>query len=457
MTAFKLLLKMNKRNTIPLLFLLSFLCIGPKPFAQAIYRFDLKDAQAYAFEYNYDLIHAYKDIEIAKKEVREYLSTGFPQLSGSIAYNDYLARPTFIIPEGAFGPDSPQQKVQFGTKYNAYGEMILNQLIFDGRYILGVKASKLLVDKTQKQYRKKELDIKQEVSTAYYTILITKANNAILDTTLKAMRKMHTHTQATYEAGFLEDIDVEQLELIVADLEASVITSENQTELAYSYLKFILGLTLNDSIVLTDNLNSIIQEVNYFALLNEDFNYRDNINYRIIKTQEELAVMKLKATKSEYYPSMNAFLTYQAQAQRNEWNFFDPGKIWYPTSILGVELNIPIWSSGNRSSRVQKAQLTLEQVQILDKQLRTGLTIQARQSRTDFHNAYLMYANKKNSLETAEKIYRQTGIKYSEGLSTSMELLQAHNQFLTTESDYMLAILDLLEKKESLEKLLTTE
>ncbi len=438
---------------IALTVLLSFFS-KPCLFSQEIYRLSEKEARQFAFEHNYDLINSIKDIEIARKTVKEYLSAGFPQLNANIAYNDYLARPTFIIPEGSFGPGSPEQKVQFGTKYTGYGEIILNQLLFDGRYILGVQASKKLVDKSQKEYRSKELDIEKEVSLAYTTVLVSEENNKILDTTLKKMKHMLYETRETHKAGFLEDTDVDQLELIVADLEASVITSENQTELAYSYLKFILGLKLNDSIVLTNSIDEILKNVNHTALVNEKFDYNNNINYKILKTQEELALMKLKAAKSEYYPTLNAFMTYQSQAQRNKWDFFDSQGVWFPTSILGIEMNIPIWSSGYRSSRVQQEKLNLEKVQTLDDQLKTGLTIQANQAKTDFTNAYLVFQNKAGSLETAEKIFRKTTIKFKEGLASSLDLLQAHNQFLVSESDLMISILDLLERKLELEKLL---
>ncbi len=423
--------------------------------AQATYSFSVKEAQEYAFENNYDLIIAAKDIEIARNTVKEYLSAGFPQMDASVSYNDFLALPTFILPAGSFGPGSPEQKVQFGTKYTGYGEAILKQLVFDGRYILGVKASRKLVERSEKEYRRKEIDIKQEVATAYSTIIIAEKNSSILDTTLKEMKKMLYETTQIFEAGFLEDIDVDQLELIVADLESKSVISENRTLLAYSYLKFILGLNLSDSIVLKEGLEDILDEEEFTALFHEEFDYTQNIDYSILKTQEELATMNLKAAKSEYYPTINAFLSYQTQAQRNQWDFLSPDGSWYPTSIFGVELKIPIWSSGYRSSKVQQAKLNLEQLQVNNNKMETGLNIQAITARADFKDAYFVYQNKKSSLGIASKIYIKTTEKYKEGISSSMDLLNAHNQFLTTESDYMFSILELMETKLELEKLFT--
>jgi outer membrane protein TolC len=437
------------------IFIMLYFGVEQVSFSQSVYSFTIDEAQQFAFEHNYNLLNSEKDVEIARNKVKEYLSFGFPQLDASIALNNYLSRPTFILPEGSFGPDSPEQKIQFGTKYNAYGQFVLNQIIFDGRYLLGIQACKKLLIKKQKDHQKNQLDIKEEVAKAYYTVLITEKNETILDTTLFAVNNMLDETREVYKSGFAEDTDVDQLELIVADLEATVIFSKNNTELAYSYLKFILGLQLNDSIVLKDDINDLLSEVNHTALITQAFNYNQNINYKIIKVQEELAVAKLKAEQTEYLPAISAFFSYQTQAQRNQFDLLNKKGQWFPTSILGFEMSIPLWSSGTRSAKVQQAKLNLDKVHISNDQLRKSLTIQANTAKSEFKNAYLYHLNKSKSLETAEKIYRKTAIKYREGISSSMDLLQAHNQFLTTESEYILSIMALLETKLTLEKLLT--
>jgi outer membrane protein TolC len=424
-------------------------------YSQSLLRLTIEEAQDYAFEHNYDLLNAEKDIEIARKQVKEYLSYGYPQLSGTIAYNDYIALPTFLLPEGAMGPDSPQQELQFGTKYNASAEVVLNQIIFDGKYLLGVQASKKILDKTEKEYQKSKLNIKTEVAKAYIIALVAEENNSILDTTLFEMKKMLKETQLTYESGFLEDTDVEQLELIVSDLEASYIFSKNKMDIAYAYLKYFLGLQMQDSVVLTDDIFEQLDLVDHSALMMKGFDFNNNIDYKILKAQEELAVAKLKVEKTEYYPSLSAFLTYQTLAQRNEWNFLSPDEKWYPTSIFGVEMKVPIWSSGTRSNRVQQAKLNLDKIQNMDKQLSTGLNIQVETAKNEFNNAHLVFKNKQKSMGSASNIYVKTAVKYSRGLATSLELLQAHNQFLTTQSEYMVSILDLMETKLDLEQLLT--
>ncbi len=425
--------------------------------AQTEYHFTLQEALDYAYENNYDILSSYKDIETAELQVKEYMAIGFPQINAAINYTDYIALPTMIIPPGTFGPDDPGSEVQFGTKYSASADATASQLIFDGKYIVGVQASKRLLEKTQQQFIKNKLDMYEAVSAAYFRVLVAEGTKDILDSTMSYMEDMLYETRLTYEAGFAEETDVDQLQLIVSDLEANIILTETQVQIAYAYLNFLCGLKIDDRVIVTDELRTLLDQINYSALLNDPFNYENNIDYRLLMTQQQIAELQLKLEKSEYMPSLSAFVNVTTQAQRNSWNFFETDQKWYGSSFWGVEMNIPIWSSGIRRSRVQQAQVNLDKLNIANEQLRTGLTIQVRTAQAEFNNAYLIMMNKSMAMNTAEKILRITSEKYREGISSSLDLLQANNQFLTNTSDYIIAMQEVLIKKLSLEKLMYSE
>lgn len=425
--------------------------------AQQEYHFSLREAIDFAYEHNYDMLTSYKDIEAAEQQVKEYMAIGFPQINASVNYTDYLAIPTMIIPPGTFGPDDPGSEVQFGTKYNAAADATASQLVFDGRYIVGVQASKRFLEKTKQQFIKNKLDMYEAVSASYYRVLVAEDTRRILDSTMSYMEDMLYETTETYKAGFAEETDVDQLQLIVSDLEANIILTETQVEIAYAYLKFLCGIKIDDNIVVTDKLDELMAQVNHAAIMNETFNYENNIDYRLLKTQQQIAELQLKLEKSEYLPSINAFINYQTQAQRNSFNFFDFEQDWYESSFWGLEMNIPLWSSGLRHSKVQQAKINLDKLEIADVQLRTGLTIQVQTAQSEFNNAYLVMMNKSMAMNTAEKILRITSEKYKEGISSSLDLLQANNQFLSNTTDYIVAMQEVLIKKLALEKLMYSE
>jgi len=431
--------------------------LSPGLHAQTEYRFSLEEAIQFALDNNYDLLSSYKDIETAEKQVKEYMAIGFPQVNAMVNYTDYLALPTMIIPPGSFGEDSPEQEVQFGTKYNASADATASQLIFDGKYIVGVQASKRLLEKSQQQFIKTKLDMYEAVSASYYRVLVAEGTKDILDSTLRYMQNMLYETRITYEAGFAEETDVDQLQLIVSDLEANIILTETQVQIAYAYLKFLCGVQIDETVIVTDDLDYLMSQVNHTALLEDPFNYENNIDYRLLKTQKEIAILQLKLEKSEYMPNLSAFINVATQAQRQGWNFFNTNEKWYGSSFWGVEMNIPIWSSGIRSARVQQARINLDKIDIADKKLRTGLMIQVQTAQAEFYNAYLIMMNKTLAMNTAEKILRITSEKYREGISSSLDLLQANNQFLTNTSDYIRSMQEVLVKKLALEKLMYSD
>jgi len=125
--------------------------------------FSLEEARAFAKENNYDVINALNDIEIARKKVEETTAIGLPQLEGSIAYNDYIDIPTMLIPD-FIGQTDELLPVKFGTKYNMSASATASMLLFSGEYIVGLQASRVFVDFSQKQYDKKIIELDKSVA-----------------------------------------------------------------------------------------------------------------------------------------------------------------------------------------------------------------------------------------------------------------------------------------------------
>ena len=154
-------------------------------------------------------------------------------------------------------------------------------------------------------------------------------------------------------------------------------------------------------------------------------------------------------------PSLNANINVMTNAQRNEWDFFDPDGKWYTSSAFGVSLQIPIWSSGERNAKVKQAKIAYDQIGVLENQLITSLNLQFQTAKNEYMNAVTVYRNKDKARKVAEKIFTTTSIKFSEGMASSLDILNTQNQFLSAEQDYINAALVLLKAGEELERLLT--
>lgn len=444
-------MKLFKNITVAFLVLFVFSRVD----AQNVYQFSLSEAIDYAMENNYDVIYSEKNIEAAKQQMREATSFGLPQLSGAIDYNDNIERPTSLIPGDFFGKPGEDVEIQFGTKYSMNAGLYASQLLFSGKYIVGLQTAKLFMEKASVDFFKDKVAVKQQVANSYYNVLSAEEASWVIDTTLAVTRKLAEETRMTYEVGFAEDIDVDQLELLVADLEASRIYLQNQLSITHAFLKFYLGLNEQDSIILNDNMNKLVDLRQNSSVVSRQFDYNENVDYVSLAKQKEIRWMQVKLEKTNYMPSLMANINLQTNAQRNQWDFFDPKGKWYASSVFGISLQVPIWSSGERDARVKQARIAYEQIGVMEDQLITTLKLQHQTAQNEYLNAYSVYKNKDKARKVAEKIFKITSIKFTEGMASSLDILNTQNQFLNAEREYINAALTLLKAGEELERLLT--
>ncbi|MBN1339940.1 MAG: TolC family protein [Bacteroidales bacterium] len=442
--------------------------------AQEVLKLSLSDAQAYALNHNYDIKNARIDVEISRRKVSETTAIGLPQVNASVAYNNFLNIPTQLIPdfltpaiagvnEGYYGltPEVPLPvgaqffETQFGVQHNMTAGISASQLIFSGPYIVGLQSAKAYVGLSQSNLVKSETDIRTQVAKAYFPILVLIENQKTIDSILVSLRTMFNESKEYLGQGFIEDTEVDQLELLVRDAETQLANTISRLELSFNYLKLILGLPASTVIEATENLDSLVGSIGPDYLSDNPFDIHNNIEYRIVKNQQELAFLNMKRYRSEYLPSLSAFYAFEETGMRDKFNFLDKDGDWYPNQVLGVQLDIPILSGGSRKHNIQQARLTLEKVQTMDKQVQESLTLAERTARTEFSNAWKVAINKKSNMELAKRIHGKTEIKYREGLASSLDMSQTHNQYMQSEMEYLLAALDLLNKKADLDKILS--
>jgi outer membrane protein TolC len=427
-------------------------------------QFTLKQAQEYAVKNSYTVKNAQYDLEMARKKVKENLSYGFPQIDATVDYNYYIALPTSLIPAdflpvdttgGMPAPsDGDYLEVQFGTRNNLTAGVTLNQLIFDGRYFIGLQYAKIFEQVSAESLEKSEEDVKQAVTRTYYNILVGEEAVIVLDSTLNVLERTRYQTGELFREGFAEQTDYDQLTITVTDIRNSINSLRRQNEIGYKLLNYQMGLELDKKVVLSETLDQLIEQAAAEALLDQKFILEQHVDFRLISSQEQMKVLGLRNERAAYYPTLKGFVMVQESAQRDEFTFLDFDEPWYLTSIAGVSMQVPIFSSGYRRSRVNQAQLDLDKTRNTKMQVSEGLMLETEQARSEFRTALENYQRDKQNVDLALTIYRRTLTKYNEGVATSVELTQQHNQFFDSERKYFQTVFSLLDAKNRLDKAL---
>lgn len=419
--------------------------------------FTLDQAQQYAIDHNQNLKNARLDVDVARRTVSETTSIGLPQVNASIGYNNFLDLATQLIPAKFFDPTAPDDafaEVQFGTKHNASADLTASQLVFSGPYIVGLRAAKTYKKVSEQAYEKSLIDTRVAIAQNYYLVLLSEIMEQTVGRNVDNLKRLLFETEEMFKKGFVGSTDVDQLKITLNTLENTMRSFERQTVIARKMLKFQMGMDISEQIELSQSLNEIITATSLEVDQNVKLILEENIDYQMMKTNIDLQELLLKKERAETLPNVAAFLSHTQNAMRNDFDFFDSDGDWFPTTVVGASINIPIIAGGQRHSKIEKQKLELQKVKNTAQLLEQSLQLQLEQAVFDYNNAYEKYITELQSKELSEKIYDQTSVKYKKGMASSMELTQANDQFLNTQSSYSATVIELLNAKLEVDKIL---
>lgn len=416
-------------------------------------RMTLVQAQQYAVKNANSVTQATFDAELASIQTKQILSIGLPQVNGSVQFQNFLSLPTSVIPGAIFGQPGQDVKVQFGVPYQMNAGLSASQLLFDGSWLVGLQASKAYLELSQLQIKRSEIEIKHQVAQSYHLAMIAKETIQLLEAGKLLIQKTLSESQALFKEGFIEEQNIDQLQLTLNDWNARINVALAQEQLTLDLLKFNMGMPIASTIELEDNTSVLSANISD-ALLSEKFAAEGNIEVQIMNKALGLQNLNVKAKQAAALPNFAAFYNYQKQALRREFNFADSNQDWFPMQLWGVQMNVPIFSGGGRYQNIQKAKVEVAKMSANAKLVREGALLAYNSARTNFMSALSNVNTNKASMELAEKIFVKTNQKYKEGLATSFELSQANNQVLQSQGSYVQSLLQLLNAKDQLQKAL---
>lgn len=417
--------------------------------------FSLDEAVDYALQFAYEIEYANKDVDIAEEKVRETTAIGLPQINGYVDYQNNLKQQVSLIPAEIFGGNEGEfAEVAFGTKQNMNAKIALNQLIFDGSYLIGLKGVKTYLIQGENALEKTEFIVKQTVSNAYTYVLLVEENIKILEKNKAVLESNLNQTLKIVENGFAEEQDAEQLQLNLSAIVNDLNKTNRIKASAYKVLNIALGIDINTPITLTETLESLLLNNLDLGLTQSDFDITQHIDYQIADTNRESQELLMRYEKSKYLPSLNGFVNVGTTANNEEFQFLNGEQKWFASSMLGVSLNVPIFSSFSRAAKTQQAKIELDKATRQVTETEQKLTVALQDARNDYQFAIDSYYISKNNLELAERIESKENIKFFEGISSSFDLSNAQNQLYGRQRGYLESIQYLINSKVTLENAL---
>ena len=433
--------------------ILSLLLASNLSFSQQ--NFSLREAVDYAVKNHINIRNAQLDILNAEARVNEIKGIGLPQINGNFGYtNNFIIQKVFI-PAKTFDPKAAEGDViaaEFGVRNAGQAGIGLSQILFDGSYLLGLKAADVYKELSKKALVQTKQQSAENVTKAYYSILVNEERMKLLNLNIGRLDSLLRDTRALNGQGFVEKIDVQRLEVQRNNLKIETQNVERLQDLSYYLLKFQMGKKVNEVVVLTDKLADI--NVNELLPENEiDLKYTNRIEYSILQTQDRLAQLDLKNQKSAYLPKVILTSNFNYSAGRPQ--FFDLiTQPWFNAASAGLAIQIPIFDGFQRKNRIVQSQNNLQKVKNGYELLENSIDLQVKQGQITLKNAYETLQEQKANMELAQEIVRVSKIKYKAGVGSNLEVVTAEISYKEAQTNYFTTFYNALIAKVDLDKAL---
>jgi outer membrane protein TolC len=443
--------------------------------AQEALKLSLDKSIKMALQNNTNILNSKLDLKIAQNKIWELTAMGLPHIDAKSSYQHLFIVPVINFPgtqlsktnvpynantgvgtisslqlsdgENIYLNSTSGTPIELGLANNISTDITVSQLIFSGSYIVGLQARKAYANLAKQNDEKTRLDVIETVINTYHMIQLAEESRSILVQNLENTLKILNDITEMNKQGFVEKTDVDQLEVTANTVRNAINQIDSNLDMGYRLMKIQLGLEEASKIELSDQMEtgeSLLQSS--MKLVGEQFDVNQNTDYKLIQSSEEFTKLDWKNSKTNFLPTLSGFYNHNIQLNTAVFNFV-------PKDLIGINLTLPLFSSGERLSVLAQKRMTYEKAVNTRKLISNSLIMQASQYRNDVKLKLEKYLNQKKSKELSDEIYQRTIEKYKQGVSSSMDMMTIQNQYLTNLTGYYQSIYDLQEAKSKLEKL----
>ena len=417
----------------------------------------LEEALAFGEQNNRNIKKASMEIRKAYKDQWSTIAIGLPQISANADYQNFIELPTSLIPAQFFGGNEGEfAEVQFGTPQTMTAGLTLQQLIFDGSYIVGLEASKIFLKISENIFEKTLLEVRKNIVQTYSSVLLVRENIDFLEKNKNNLEKNLLELNQLYENGFEEEESVEQIRLTLSGVKTQLRYVNNIERITLDMLKLLMGFPIKSPLILSDNLEKLTNDSLFNFKVPQKLSLDNNIDIKIAENNLLSETLLYRYERSKGLPRLSAFLNGNYTGNSESFTFTQRGQKWFGAALLGINLQIPVFSSLRRSALSQKAKIAMLQAENDLTETQERILIEVKAAENDYKLAVENYFTNKENLELATRIEKKNQLKYFEGVTSSFELREAQLQLYSAQNNYIKSIQEVIQKKLSLQTILNT-
>jgi outer membrane protein len=416
-----------KRVLILYLFSIAFLSVNSQ-----IFNGDL--LFKYAQENSPKLQNAKLDVFLSDEKIKEIRASGLPKINGELSFQNFINVPTTVVPANAFNPTAPKDELiglSFGTPFNANYNLKLSQLIFSFSYIYALKAAQNYRELSRLAKLQVNENFLEQINLNLGQIILIKKQKKLLNQNIKEVQVLKTKTNSLISAGVMEQSSVNDISIMEIEFKNTLELLKSNEQLAILNLKTSIGYPVDSSIALIEDFEMASKTL----LNNPTLNPSNSSAVKMGQQNVILNELSLKASQSDGYPSIYGFFNQQHMAMRNNFNFFDTSKDWYPATLWGINVTIPLYNSGEGKAKNKQKEFEIEKAKNELVEIENQIASLYEMLKNNYQNAALNLNSQKTKVDLIKKVYQNEEKKLSHGASNSLLLSQRKIQLLQANQD----------------------
>jgi outer membrane protein len=415
-----------------------------------VYAYSLEECVSFAKNNNVQVKNSLLAIEAQIQTNREIAAAAFPTIGTNAGVNDFITIPTSLLPAQIFGGAAGTYiPVQFGTKYNANYGINFQQLLFDGQVFVALKARATAVEWQKKNAALTEEAIKTNIYKIYYQLSASKTQLNILDANIERLSKLAHDAEVMYKNGFAEKLDVDKVSVQLNNLQTEKIKANNSVAIGYMGLKMLMGMPVNDSLALTEMIDEKSLEKD--ILVENEFQYGVRKDFQYLSETKKLTEFNVKRYQLSYLPNISMSGNASKNALRTKFDFFEGGS-WFNTTLVSLNVSLPLFNGFARDARVKKTKIELKQIENQLSALKNNIDNEITQAKLNYMSSVATMQFQKKNMQLAEAVYQQTKKKFETGTGSNTEMSAAQADLVTAQNNYMNALYSALIAKVDLLK-----
>lgn len=406
----------------------------------------VKQAVDLAIQQN--LMQKVSELELQKKQekVQEYIGALYPTIKASGSYTRNLKLPVIFMPAGSpFGPT-----LKIGSDNSYTGSVSGSMPIFIYNVFESIKLGRKDAEISAEKVRENKINLAANIKTTFYNVLLLRRTRDVINQSYQNALANLNNIQKLNANGMVSDYDLIRIKVQVDNIYPNLVQTENAYNNLLNIFKVLLNIDISTPVELDEN-ELLSYNFNEMALADSGW-LNSNSTLRQLGLTRQMLTIQEKMVKGANYPTLVAIGNYQYQTQANDYNFSNYR--WVPTSLVGLQLNVPIFSGFSVRKQLSQVRISQQQLDLQTQFTRSNLTVQVQNAVNAVNAAVKKVNSAKGNVDLAQKGYAIAQTRYNTGQATLLELNDAENAMLQAKLNLIQAQMEYLVAKTEYEKVI---